>query len=1232
MIAACNALFSIKKRRINCLFLPNHKKNIATFWKLLIWLLLFFHLINTMQVQAQTTTDTVLHCSNSLLTGEQSFIVGMDSDHRVTSCLLQKKPVLKQQPLFSNLKYYLYFFWLSISGSHHSDIPYADVSQIKHQPLPLFRVPGPILTTPALIPPDRREPLNQREWIRSYLIPDNHLTDDNEKLNAAFHRINQYQKSGHDKPEKHSSLDIYASVINHKVRQVIALPENFLLQERSFTLLNNLFDASLNAWLKYYLSVSDSLSLIELVPEFIEAVQTVMATGAGGDDWDKGSWITNEFINDAPFAIHIHPYSLTAAQWMQKLITLDMALKRKLIALMYSQLQTSALSGNRDMARILRDRIMLIELETGEWLNQISDPDISALELSMHAEQLINEFLLRAEDVRRYHSRTAQDRAAQDRAAQDRAAQDRAAQDRAAQDRAKSRPGGQNSAVELLFNEVEKRLRQLSTSLTTNQGMISQLNSALESLALLSERLRHDNDNFNNHNQVVDAGWQPRENSDNGASSTTVSSGRAAAYTGSRSSAYRPSGRLHRGNGGDGGSGGGDRHPHRSPPHITPNNSLDILAEVITNLESNPEQLTLSYVKELYNIYYLDLFKAQSLNQPNNTLLHVIVSNHKSEIIKWINLNIPDYTRKLMYQAKNSINITPAMLSTKAKREREGISFTQISTLSNALAKTRDPLARERELNSRKKYDRPGSKHKETALRNEVEHLLGVSPDEAKKLNVRRFYNTATEKDKTCIVHRERGCEYGFARLPCCSDNGKSALICLSSLCSIVQNHLISGSSSCPNCQASLDVRGFLESTLAKVSEDKNQYQALLCAPQQKQKALLNNVLKDCEKLDKVLRALINNIKVQSSLIFGLERYIDKNNSDECSICFESAHCIVIPECQHRACTFCMEHYLDELAGDFSLTSRGILCPGQPCQVSIPDDIQKFFWGISGYKRMRHQQLKQAYQGSDMTLYCPWRYCDATFDPKELSSSAVKCQQCYGRFCVECGARPYHDNLTCEQNKQAETTEEGADISMAIFLEKNKDTHKLCPGCGSVICKNKGCKVMKCTSCNTEFCWHCLTVGENIHSHQCNSALDSQAINNAPDQKNPSKATCDFCHKTMSSRITTMFCGHAPCSDCYAKLVEGVLHNDSENICTECRKEDSPIGFFSDEEGLLGEATGTTSAIEKQCLICDNPIQDPEYDLCETCQLSLTKECLICGNTVQDTKYDVCETCLPLSF
>ena len=1207
MIAACGTLLSIKKRRMNCLFRPNHKKNIATLWKLLIWLLLFFQFINTIQVQAQTTTDTVLHCSNSLLTGEQSFIVGMDSDHRVTSCLLQKKPVLKQQPLFSNLKYYLYFFWLSISGSHRSDIPYADVSQIKHQPLPLFRVPDPLLTTPALIPPDRREPLNQREWIRSYLIPDNHLTDDNEKLNAAFHRINQYRKSGHDKPEKGFSLDIYASVINHKVRQVIALPENFLLQERSFTLLNNLFDASLNAWLRYYLSVSDSLSLIELVPEFIEAVQAVMAAGAGGDDWDKGSWITNEFINDAPFAIHIHPCSLTAAEWMQKLITLDMALKRKLIALMYSQLQTSALSGNRDMARILRDRIILIEVETGAWLNQISDPDISALELSMHVEQLINGFLSHAEDVQRYHSRSTQNTA-------------------------DNRPGRQNSAVELLFNEVEKRLQQLSTSPATNQGMISQLYPALENLALLSERLIHDNNNFNNHNQVVDADRQPTESSDTGASSTTVSSGRAAAYTGSRSSAYRPSGRLQRGNGGDGGSGGGDRHPDRNTPHMTPNNSLDIIARIISHLESHPEQLTLGYVKELYNAHGLNLFNEQSLNHPNNTLLHIIVSNNKSEIIQWINLKIPDYTRRLMYQTKNSVNRTPAMMSAKARRALEGISSTQISTLSNALAKTKDPLARERELNSRKKSDRPGSKHKETALRNEIIHLLGISPDEAKKLNVRRFYNTATGKDKTCIAHKERGCEYGFASLPCCSDNGKSALICLSSLCAIVQNYLISGPPSCPNCQAPLDVPYFLESTRVKVSEDKNKCQALLRAPQQKQKALLKNVIQDCEKLDKVLTALINNVKVQSSLILGLERYIDKNNSDECSICFESAHCIVIPECQHKTCTFCMEHYLDELAGDFSLTSRGILCPGQSCRVSIPDDIQKFFWGISGYKRMRHQQLKQAYQGSDMTLYCPWRYCDATFDPKELSSSAVKCQQCYGRFCVECGARPYHDNLTCEQNKQAETTEEGADISMVIFLEKNKDTHKLCPGCGSVICKNKGCKVMKCTSCNTEFCWHCLTVGENIHAHQCDSALDSQAINNAPDQKNPSKATCDFCHKTMSSRIITMFCGHAPCSDCYTKLVEGVLQNDSENICTECRKEDSPIGFFSDEEGLLGEATGTTSTIEKQCLMCNSPIQHPEYDLCETCLLGLTKECLICGNTVQDTKYDVCETCLPLSF
>lgn len=44
-----------------------------------------------------------------------------------------------------------------------------------------------------------------------------------------------------------------------------------------------------------------------------------------------------------------------------------------------------------------------------------------------------------------------------------------------------------------------------------------------------------------------------------------------------------------------------------------------------------------------------------------------------------------------------------------------------------------------------------------------------------------------------------------------------------------------------------------------------------------------------------------------------------------------------------------------------------------------------------------------------------------------------------------------------------------------------------CPGCATVIYKVNGCNHMKCTRCDTDFCWKCGTAGKNylIGTHTC---------------------------------------------------------------------------------------------------------------------------------------------------
>ena len=636
-------------------FHSKQTKNIAALWKWFVWLL-FLCLINPAQSQAQEPADTFVQCGNVALTGSHPFIVGMDTvgmdtEREVTRCSLKTSRLNQPSLSFSSLKnlgLYLYAVLSVASSGRYS--PYAGVSTLKQPSLPLPGMPlpgmpAPGFSSPALFPPGSTQPLNQKERVRPYLIPDNLSTDHIKKLNRAFRHIDQH---GTEKPEKDAGVYIYTSFINHKIRQVVTLPEHCLTQERTFDLLNHLLEASLNAWLTYYLSISDTPSLIRLIPVFIERAM-VMSSGAGGDDWNNGGWITNELNDDTPFSIRIVPFSRTATQWMQEwmqqLITLDMKLKRKLIVLLYDQLHASVLSGNRDLARISRDRIMLIEVETGERLRRISDSGNSAVELSMQAERLITEFLSYTEDVQRHRTL-------------------------ASRNASHNHSGRRSSAIGLMVNEIERRLEQLSTSSDNNQEVIHQLDSALESLRLQLEHFIHDNDNpannnsannnSANNNKVVDGDRQPTENSHAGASSTYTTSGLSAASTSSGN--YRPpTRRLRQSRRGRGGGGGGGRPPHHTTPRYL-NSVTDTAISIVTNLEQNPERLTLAYLQSLLQAHGEELLGTRSSNYPENSLLHIICLNKKTDIIEWINLNIRNDYRHTIYHAKNRKNVTPAIL------------------------------------------------------------------------------------------------------------------------------------------------------------------------------------------------------------------------------------------------------------------------------------------------------------------------------------------------------------------------------------------------------------------------------------------------------------------------------------------------------------------------------------------------------------------------------------------
>ncbi|KAG2378356.1 hypothetical protein C9374_008499 [Naegleria lovaniensis] len=87
---------------------------------------------------------------------------------------------------------------------------------------------------------------------------------------------------------------------------------------------------------------------------------------------------------------------------------------------------------------------------------------------------------------------------------------------------------------------------------------------------------------------------------------------------------------------------------------------------------------------------------------------------------------------------------------------------------------------------------------------------------------------------------------------------------------------------------------------------------------------------------------------------------------------------------------------------------------------------------------------------------------------KRMPSVKVHCSHCGWDFCSKC-VQKYHPGLTCEENDARNKSKQDEQ-----FKEWMKDQGaKVCPTCGAVIQKTRGCNSMQCSQCNTKFCYYC---------------------------------------------------------------------------------------------------------------------------------------------------------------
>uniref|UniRef100_A0A0N4ZD01 RBR-type E3 ubiquitin transferase n=1 Tax=Parastrongyloides trichosuri TaxID=131310 RepID=A0A0N4ZD01_PARTI len=210
----------------------------------------------------------------------------------------------------------------------------------------------------------------------------------------------------------------------------------------------------------------------------------------------------------------------------------------------------------------------------------------------------------------------------------------------------------------------------------------------------------------------------------------------------------------------------------------------------------------------------------------------------------------------------------------------------------------------------------------------------------------------------------------------------------------------------------------------------------------------------------------------------GLKNYTLNTNNKNCSICENNADEIISLSCNDVICNFCFWAYMEEISERFGFVHRKeygftIACPIQGCGGCIEDIHLFYILGNENYKKYQKISTERFIAMQENTVFCPNPECGDAFiaegkewiieESEEMNIPAnITCPSCKNTFCMNCseflGCVCYNTNYHDKKSKET--------------IEK---ICKKCPHCGVKTEKNEGCNSIKCSICETKWCWICET-------------------------------------------------------------------------------------------------------------------------------------------------------------
>jgi len=190
----------------------------------------------------------------------------------------------------------------------------------------------------------------------------------------------------------------------------------------------------------------------------------------------------------------------------------------------------------------------------------------------------------------------------------------------------------------------------------------------------------------------------------------------------------------------------------------------------------------------------------------------------------------------------------------------------------------------------------------------------------------------------------------------------------------------------------------------------------------------------------------------------------------DCPICIENLFTkdfLPLKQCPHVYHIECLETQIVQNIKDRRFP---IVCPILDCKKEIN------FGDIMNSLQKRPELQQDYYRHSlkfcldsnpDEYLNCPTPDCDYAFlfDP---AGPRFDCPKCKKSYCVSCKTN-WHFKQRCEEYKKKKE----AQSDEVFFKFANQKNFKKCPQCHFWIEKSEGCNHMKCSRCQTLFCYRC---------------------------------------------------------------------------------------------------------------------------------------------------------------